>query len=120
MNTRRLALATFICFLLSNVLTTLWYLFTDDANMVSYRREMPNYAGLVINHLIYAILFITLLKRSCQNKLDSRKGFLYGSLLGALMFLPQAIVVRSIWQVDFDVIFLFNSLAHIAIGGVMG
>ena len=40
--------------------------------------------------------------------------------MAAVMFVPQALVVRSIWMVEIDAIFFVNTVAHLLIGGVMG
>ena len=120
MSTRKTILAVIVAFIVSNVLTTIWYMATDEANMVPYRRAEVNYTGLIVNHLIYALLFVHLLLTYIKPQGTLVKGFVGGIILGAIMFLPQALVIRSIWAVDFNTIFVFNSLAHILIGGIMG
>lgn len=107
-------------FILSNILTTLWYMLTDEANFVPYRREAMNYGGMMLNHLIYAGIFVYLFPYYYEKYLNLAKGFLFGVLMAAMMFVPQALVVRSIWEVDINTIFFLNTLAHLAIGGVIG
>lgn len=109
-----------MAFLVSNILTTLWYMMSDTANFVSFRREEINYVGLVLNHLIYACVFVQLFSSYYEKRRNLKSGFYYGLLMGTVMFIPSAIVVRSIWTVDFNTIFILNSFAHIAIGGIMG
>ncbi len=120
MNFKKTTLAVIVAFLLSNILTTIWYMTTDEANFVSFRREEMNFLGLVINHLIYALLFVLLFSSFFEKSPKISRGFIYGLLMGAVMFIPSGIVVRSIWTVDFNSIFLLNSLAHMVIGGLMG
>lgn len=120
MNFKKTLLAIVAAFLVSNILTTLWYLMSDDANFVDFRREEVNYLGLVINHLIYAGVFVYLFSSFYEKSPSIGRAFLYGILMSTVMFIPSGIVVRSIWTVDFNAIFLLNSLAHIVIGGLMG
>lgn len=120
MNLKKSILAIFAAFLVSNVLTTLWYMLTDEANFVPYRRPEINYAGLLANHLLYAGLFVYFFPYYYERSPKKIQGFIYGLLMGALMFLPSAMVIRSIWEVDFNTIFILNSLAHVFIGGAMG
>lgn len=120
MNFKKSFLAIIAAFLVSNILTTIWYMASDDANMVSFRKEEVNYLGLVINHLIYAFVFVYLFSSFYEKTPKLSRAFLYGVLMGTVMFVPSGIVVRSIWTVDFNSIFIFNSFAHLAIGGIMG
>lgn len=120
MNLKKSIFAVVAAFLLSNILTTLWYMLSDDANFVSFRREEVNYLGLIVNHLIYAFVFVYLFSSFYEKVPKIARAFLYGVLMAAVMFIPSGIVVRSIWTVDFDSIFVFNSLAHLFIGGIMG
>lgn len=120
MSSKKFILAVVVSFILSNSLTTLWYLFTDAANMVSFRKAEMNYVGLIMNHLIYALLFVVLFVPFFEQNPKLSRGFIFGLLAGAIMFVPSGIVVRSIWTVDFNGIFVLNSIAHIFIGGLMG
>jgi len=120
MNVKKMILATLVAFLVSNVLTTVWYMLSDDANMVSFRKAEVNYLGLIINHLIYAGIFVFLFSSFYKEAPKLSRALGYGVLMGALMFVPSGIVVRSIWTVDFNQIFAFNSMAHMLIGGLMG
>ena len=120
MSTRKSIWAVVAAFLLSNILTTAYYMLTDEANMVPYRRESINYAALLANHLIYAALFVHLFAPYYKQRPQLSRGFLYGVLMAAVMFVPQALVVRGIWKVDINTIFFINSLAHLLIGGIMG
>lgn len=120
MTTKKTLLSILIAFILSNVLTTIWYMLTDEANMIPYRRSEMNYGALVLNHLIYAALFVYLFPSFFEKKPQSARGILYGAVVSLIMFLPQAMVVRAIWEVDFNGIFVLNTLTHTAIGGIMG
>jgi len=120
MNFKKSTLAVIAAFLVSNILTTVWYMVSDDANFVSFRRPEVNYLGLIINHLIYAVVFVYLFSSFYEKAPKLSRAFLYGILMAAVMFIPSGIVVRSIWTVDFNSIFVFNSIAHLVIGGVMG
>lgn len=120
MNYKKSILSVFAVFLVSNVLTTVWYMLTDDANFVPYRRAEINYLGLTLNHLVYASVFVLLFPSFYAKAPKLSRGFQYGVLLGVVMFLPSAMVIRSIWQVEFNGIFLLNSVAHLLIGGLMG
>lgn len=120
MNTKKMILSVVVAFVLSNALTTAWYMATDDANFVPYRRAQINYAGLMLNHLVYALIFVYLIPFYLKSAIKVGRGFVFGVLMAAMMFLPQAMVVRSIWKVDFDAIFALNSLAHLVIGGIIG
>lgn len=119
-STKKKLIALVVTFILSNVLTTLYYMMTDDANMVEYRRDEMNYGALMMNHLIYAGLFVFFFPYYYQRHEKPANGFLFGILMGALMFIPQALVVRAIWKVDINAIFFLNTTAHLIIGGIMG
>ncbi len=45
--------------------------------------------------------------------------FKFGAIIAGLMFIPSALVVRSIWTVEINTIFFANTLAHLVIGGIM-
>ena len=120
MPTKTFLLATVVAFLVSNVLTTLWYMLMDAPNVVPFRRETMNYGLLIFNHLIYAALMVHFYPfyRVKHNTISG--AFRFGVLIAALMYIPQALVIRSIWTVDVNTIFFLNTLAHLAIGGAMG
>lgn len=120
MSIKKTAISIVVLFLISNVLTTLWYMITDDANFVSFRRSEVNYAGLMLNHLIFVCGLVYIFPYFIQNQNTRIKAFLFGMVMAIMMFLPTGIVVRSIWQVDFNTIFAFNTLAHSFIGGILG
>lgn len=120
MTVKKFMLATFVGFVLSNVLTTLWYMGTDDANYVPYRREEINYGALMLNHLIYVLIFVHFTPFYLNGSKKLMRGFLFGCLMAALMFIPQALVVRSIWMVEINTIFVLNTCAHLLIGGIIG
>lgn len=113
-------LSFLVAFILSNVLTTFWYMATDEANYVPYRKEEVNYLALVLNHLVYAGIIVYLFPYYYSKAPKNSRGFLFGCVMGALMFLPQAMVIRAIWKVDFNTIFALNTLAHVLIGGAIG
>ena len=120
MNIKKTIIAVLLLFVVSNVLTTVWYMLTDNANFVSFRRDEINYAGLVFNHLVFVIGFAYLFPFFIKNQNNILRAFWFGMVLAAIMFIPSGMVVRSIWQVDFDFIFLMNTLAHLCIGGILG
>lgn len=120
MSTKKFTLSVLTAFILSNVLTTIYYMLTDEANFVPYRKEEINYLGMLLNHLIYAGLMVYLFPFFYAPNPKKGRSFLFGCIIAALMFLPQALVVRSIWKVDFNSIFVLNTIAHLAIGGIMG
>ncbi|MEM7372143.1 MAG: hypothetical protein AAF587_26230 [Bacteroidota bacterium] len=120
MNLKKTTLSILIAFILSNVLTTVWYMLTDEANFVPYRREATNYAALMLNHLIYVALLVYFFTDYYAKQPRLSRGFLYGAMMAAMMYIPQAIVIRSIWEVDFNAIFLWNTVAHVVIGGIIG
>ena len=120
MNFKKSILAVLLLFIVSNVLTTLWYMLSDEANMLSFRREEMNYLGLMLNHFIYALGFVYLFPFYYKQYKSFLRAFVFGIILSAVMFIPTGIVVRSIWKVDFNSIFIFNSIAHLMIGGIMG
>lgn len=120
MNTKKSILAVAVLFVLSNMLTTLWYMAMDDANYVAFRRDEINYAGLILNHLIFVMGFVYLFPFYIKSQNSYAKSVLFGAVVSAIMFLPTGLVVRSIWQVDFNLIFVLNTLVHITIGGVLG
>ena len=119
MTTKRFVLATVIAFLISNILTSLWYMLMDGPNEVPFRRETMNYGLLMANHLIYAGLMVYFYPYYFAQRSTMGAAFIFGVLIAALMFIPQALVVRSIWTVDVNPIFFLNTLAHLVIGGVM-
>ncbi len=120
MTTKRFLLATGVAFLISNVLTSLWYMLMDGLNEVPFRRETMNYGLLMANHFIYAGLMVYFYPFYFAQRSTVGAAFVFGVLIAALMFIPQALVVRSIWTVDVNPIFFLNTLAHLVIGGAMG
>ncbi|MFX3625818.1 MAG: hypothetical protein ACN6I4_00525 [bacterium] len=120
MKTKYFILSVIAAFFVSNILTTVWYMLMDEANYVPFRREEMNYAALTLNHIIYAGLMVYFYPFYYLKKPSMGNAFVYGILIAALMFIPQALVVRSIWTVDIDANFFMNTIAHLVIGGVMG
>ena len=120
MSTKKSLLAIVVTFVLSNVLTTVYYMVTDEANMISYRRDEMNYLALMANHLIYAALMVYFFPTYYVKNPVKSRAFVFGVLIAALMFIPQALVVRAIWTVDINTIFFVNTFAHLFIGGIMG
>lgn len=120
MNFRKSILSVIVLFIASNVLTTVWYMVTDDANFVPFRRSEVNYLGLTLNHLLFVMGFVYLFPYYIKEQNTKGKAFLFGMVLAAIMFIPTGMVVRSIWQVDFNTIFLMNAIAHAVIGGILG
>lgn len=120
MNIKKSILAVLLLFIASNVLTTLWYMLSDDANFVSFRRSEMNYAGLMLNHLIFVMGFVYLFPTYIKAHNTRLYAFWFGMVLAGIMFIPTGLVVRSIWEVEFNLIFLLNSMAHLFIGGVLG
>lgn len=120
MNYKKSILGVILLFITSNLLTTTWYMLTDDANFVSFRKTEINYGGLMLNHFIFVMGFVYLFPNYIRSKNSKLNAFLFGSILAAIMFIPTGLVVRSIWKVDFNQIFLMNTVAHLAIGGVLG
>lgn len=120
MNLKKSLLSALLLFFVSNILTTMWYMLFDDVNEVSFRREEMNYLGLMINHFIYVVGFVYVFPFYYKQHKTYKRAFIFGVILSAIMFIPTGIVVRSIWLVDFNAIFILNSVAHIIIGGTMG
>ncbi len=120
MNRKKTMLSILILFVVSNILTTVWYMLSDEANMVSFRREEPIFAGLALNHLIFVSGLVYLFPHFIKEQNTKIKSFTYGVVLALIMFLPTGIVVRSIWQVEFNTIFAINTMVHSLIGGVLG
>ena len=120
MPTKTFLIATVVVFLLSNVLTTLWYMLMDAPNVVPFRRETMDYGLLTLNHLIYATLMVHFYPYYKAKHFTIGGAFRFGVLIAALMYIPQALVIRSIWTVDVNTIFVLNALAHLFIGGAMG
>lgn len=120
MNYKKSILAIALLFITSNLLTITWYQLTDEANYVSFRRTEINYGGLMLNHLIFVMGFVYLFPNYIKSKNSKLNSFCYGSILAAIMFIPTGLVVRSLWKVDFNQIFLMNTVAHLTIGGVLG
>ncbi len=120
MKTKYYVLGILVAFIISNVLTTIWYMVMDEQNFVPFRRDEINYLGLLVNHLIYAGIMVYFYPFFFWQKPSSQNAFLFGGLIAALMFIPSALVVRSIWQVEIDAVFFSNTIAHLCIGGIMG
>ena len=120
MNVKKSVLSVLLLFICSNVLTTLWYMLTDDSNFVSFRRSEINYGGLMLNHLLFVIGFVYLFPFFIRDQNTKLKAFVFGLIIAAIMFLPTGLVVRSIWKVDFNLIFVLNTIVHAVIGGILG
>jgi hypothetical protein len=120
---KKIILAIVAAFVLSNVLTTVYYVITAAPNhMGNFQRPEYNYAGLMVNHLIYAMILVMTFRRWYRTGDGPvvRQAALYGLIMAAMMYLPQAFVVRSIWFVEFNAIFLANIVAHLSIGVIIG
>lgn len=120
MNYKKSILGVILLFIVSNLLTTSWYMLTDDANFVSFRRSEINYGGLMLNHLIFVLGFVYLFPNYIKDNNSKPNAFWFGVVIAGIMFVPIGLVVRSIWQVDFNQIFLMNTIAHLIIGGLLG
>ena len=120
MNYKKTILAIVVLFILSNLLTTTWYMVTDEANFVPFRRSEINYGGLMLNHLVFVAGFVYLFPGYIRSKNTRPNAFIFGIVIAAIMFIPTGMVVRSIWEVDFNSIFLMNAIAHMLIGGILG
>lgn len=121
MNVKKATLAFVAGFILSNVLTTVYYIITDEPNFVPIRREETIYIGLLLTHLFFVGIMVAMFPRWARpdGSLISQ-GAIFGALMSAMMFVPQAILVRSIWTVDFNLIFVVNTIAHLVIGAIVG
>jgi hypothetical protein len=109
--------------LLSNLLTTVYYIITSSPNhMGAFQRPEYNYLGLMVNHIIYVSIAVSTFTRWYRAGDGGivKQGIIYGVLMAAIMYLPQAFVVRSIWYVEFNLIFVFNIVAHLCIGAIIG
>jgi hypothetical protein len=107
----------------SNVLTTAYYMITSSPNhMGAFQRPEYNYLGLMVNHIIYVSILVLTFARWYRTSDGSviKQGVIYGLLMAAIMYLPQAFVVRSIWLVEFNLIFVSNIVAHLMIGAIIG
>ena len=121
MNGKKAILALVAGFVLSNVLTTIYYIITDEPNFVPIRREETVYIGLFLTHLIFVGIMVIMFPRWVRPDGSLiMQGGIFGVLMSAMMFVPQAILVRSIWTVDFNLIFVVNSIAHLVIGAIVG
>ena len=121
MNGKKAILALVAGFVLSNVLTTIYYIITDEPNFVPIRREETVFIGLFLTHLIFVGIMVIMFPRWARPDGSLiRQGGIFGVLMSAMMFVPQAILVRSIWTVDFNLIFVVNSIAHLVIGAIVG
>lgn len=121
MNWKKASLALVVGFILSNILTTVYYIITDEPNFVPIRRDETVYAGLLLTHLIFVGIMVAMFPRWARpNSSLVSQGAIFGALMSGMMFVPQAILVRSIWTVDFNLIFVVNSIAHLVIGAIVG
>ena len=69
---------------------------------------------------MFVLGFVYLFPHLIQAKNSKLNAVLFGVILAGIMFIPTGLVVRSIWEVEFNAIFIKNALAHLAIGGIMG
>ena len=121
MNFKKASLALVTGFILSNLLTTVYYILTDEPNFVPIRREETIFIGLILTHLVFVGIMVAMFPRWVRNEGSlAMQGAVFGLLMSAMMFIPQAILVRSIWTVDFNLIFVINSIAHLVIGAIVG
>jgi membrane associated rhomboid family serine protease len=120
MKTKQFLVATLLAFLASNILTTVYYMIMDEANYVSFRREQMDFGLMILNHLFYAILMVYFYPFYFAKKSTGKDAFVFGALIAAIMFIPSALVIRSIWTVDVNPTFFLNTTAHLVIGGIMG
>ncbi|KAA3642929.1 MAG: hypothetical protein DWQ07_20620 [Chloroflexi bacterium] len=121
MSTGRAITALVVGFLLSNILTTIYYIVTASMNTVPFQREQQVFIGLFLTHFIFVGIMVYMYPRWSRS-VDSAvaQGALFGALMAAMMFIPQAVLVRSIWTVDFNAIFAANIVAHTVIGAIVG
>ena len=121
MNTGKALTALVVGFLLSNILTTIYYIVTASMNTVPFQREQQVFVGLFLTHLIFVGIMVYMYPRwSRAGDSAVAQGALFGALMAAMMFIPQAVLVRSIWTVDFNTIFVANVVAHTVIGAMVG
>jgi len=120
MTAKKMILSVILAFLVSNLFTTLWYMLTDIENEVPFRRIEINYGALMLNHLVYALGLVYLFPFFYQVDQRLHRGVIFGAVIAAIMFIPTGLVVRSIWTVEINTIFLMNIVAHLFIGSMMG
>ena len=120
MNIKKSILSVIILFVLSNILTTVWYMLMDEANYVPFRRDEINYGGLMLNHILFVSGFVYLFPSYIKSKNTVLRAVQFGAVVASIMFIPTGLVVRSIWKVGFNGIFVFNAIAHAVIGVVLG
>ena len=121
MSSKKKILAFVAGFLISNFLTTLYYIVTDEPNFVPIRRDETVFAGLFLTHFIFVGIMVIMFPRWARvDKPLLSEGTIFGVLMAGMMFIPQAVLVRSIWVVDFNLIFVINTIAHLIIGAIIG
>ena len=90
-------------------------------NTVPFQREQQVFVGLILTHLIFVGIMVYMYPRwSRAGDSAVSQGALFGALMAGMMFIPQAVLVRSIWTVNFDAIFAANIVAHTVIGAIVG
>ncbi len=109
-----------VCFLLNNILTIAWYTFTAEANTVPFKREQPDYLLLQLNHIVFAFILAYVYPMGYKGGNLVTEGFRFGVLMGILMFLPTGLVVRGIWQVPANLMFVYNTIFHAIASGICG
>ena len=121
MSTKKFFISLIAGFVTSMILTSIYYYIMDEPNMVDMRRSEMIYPGLMATHLLFVGLMILIYQRWRRVEESAvRQGSIFGVLMAAMMFIPQAVLVRSIWTVDFNGIFIVNIIAHLLIGAVIG
>ncbi len=115
-----IALSAVLAFIASNVLSTAYYMATATENTVAFARDVPRYELLTANHLVFAVALAWLYPRFIDHGSRATAGLRFGAMMGLVMFVPTGLVVRGIWTVDFDAIFLANCAFHIGCGAVLG
>ena len=104
---------------ISAIANSVYYTATAEMNHLSFTRPMPLIGLMIANHVVYALLLSYLYPRFRRDG-TLPEGARFGSLMGALMFLPMALVVRSAWYVPADWAFVSNTIFALTSSALMG
>src|SRR5689334_17806848 len=98
---------------ISAVSNSVYYAATAAMNHLAFTRPMPLLGLMLANHVVYALLMTYLYPRFARTGSNGEAAW-FGTVMGALMFIPTGLVVRSAWEVPADLVFLSNTVFALA------
>ena len=109
-----------LVFVLSLVLNTAYYAVSAEGHIWEATRAEPLFELMTLNHVVFAVLLMAVYAMLKPSNRPLSRGFVYGVLMGLVMFVPTGLVVRAAWTVPITAFFAADIAFHAALTGLLG